>query len=87
MAEAVGADGAQLAAAVAAGVEITEPASAWPPTTAELRNSTFFEKGFHATSICGTFGAAVAAGPASTASDADRIADAMPASRRRWARA
>lgn len=60
-AEEVGADGAALLAAVAAGNEVCVRlgmASYLP----ELRNSLFFEKGLHATSICGTVGAAVAAG-------------------------
>lgn len=61
VAEAVEAPGARVAAAVAAGDEVCTrlgTASYLP----EIRNSLFFEKGFHATSICGTVGAAVAAG-------------------------
>ncbi|MGV9380107.1 MmgE/PrpD family protein [Nonomuraea sp. NPDC003707] len=61
VAEATGASGAALAAAIAAGVEVCNRlgmASYLP----EARNSLFFEKGQHATSICGTLGAAVAAG-------------------------
>ncbi|MEV0420637.1 MmgE/PrpD family protein [Streptosporangium canum] len=60
-AEDAGAGGAALLAAVAAGDEVCVRlgmASYLP----ELRNSLFFEKGLHATSICGTIGAAVAAG-------------------------
>ncbi|MEU8105909.1 MmgE/PrpD family protein [Nonomuraea muscovyensis] len=60
-AEATGADGAALVAAVAAGIEVCNRlgmASYLP----EARNSLFFERGQHATSICGTLGAAVAAG-------------------------
>jgi 2-methylcitrate dehydratase PrpD len=60
-AEEVGASGARLLAAVAAGIEICDRlgmASYLP----EIRNSIFFEKGQHATSICGTLGAAAAAG-------------------------
>ncbi|WP_327085138.1 MmgE/PrpD family protein [Nonomuraea sp. NBC_01738] len=60
-AEATGAGGDDLLAAVAAGVEVCNRlgmASYLP----EARNSLFFEKGQHATSICGTLGAAVAAG-------------------------
>ncbi|MFE3448998.1 MmgE/PrpD family protein [Nonomuraea sp. NPDC059194] len=60
-AEATGAPGAMLVAAVAAGIEVCNRlgmASYLP----EARNSLFFEKGQHATSICGTIGAAVAAG-------------------------
>ncbi|MEV1249621.1 MmgE/PrpD family protein [Nonomuraea sp. NPDC049750] len=60
-AEATGASGERLIAAVAAGVEVCNRlgmASYLP----EAGNSLFFEKGQHATSICGTLGAAVAAG-------------------------
>jgi 2-methylcitrate dehydratase PrpD len=59
--EAVGADTAGLLAATAAGIEVTNRlgmASYLP----DLGNSLFFDKGFHATSICGTLGAATAAG-------------------------
>ena len=42
----------------------------------ELRNSLFFEKGFHATSICGALGAAVTAGLL-RGLDADGIVAAM----------
>jgi 2-methylcitrate dehydratase PrpD len=41
-----------------------------------IRNSTFFEKGWHATSICGTLGSAAAAAML-YGLDADRIAHAM----------
>ncbi|MFD3869467.1 MmgE/PrpD family protein [Streptomyces sp. NPDC058623] len=60
-AEATGADGAALLAAVAAGGEVCVRLgmASYDPG---LRNSVFFEKGLHATSICGTVGAAVAAG-------------------------
>lgn len=74
-AEATGASGAELLAAVAAGVEITNRlgmASYLP----DLRNSLFFEKGFHATSICGAIGAAAAAALLYDL-DAQRVADAM----------
>jgi 2-methylcitrate dehydratase PrpD len=60
-AEAAGAGGAALGTAVAAGIEVCDRlgmASYLP----EARNSLFFEKGQHATSICGTLGSAVAAG-------------------------
>ncbi|TYB64274.1 MmgE/PrpD family protein [Nonomuraea sp. PA05] len=53
--------GGELIAAIAAGIEVCERlgmASYLP----EERNSRFFEQGQHATSICGTLGAAVAAG-------------------------
>ena len=38
--------------------------SAWRATTSELGNSVFFERGLHATSICGALGAAVGGGDA-----------------------
>lgn len=60
-AEANGARVADLLPAVAAGIEVCNRlgmASYLP----EARNSLFFERGQHATSICGTIGAAVAAG-------------------------
>ncbi|TMR32096.1 MmgE/PrpD family protein [Nonomuraea zeae] len=60
-AQSAGAGGAELIAAVAAGVEVCGRlgmASYLP----QARNSLFFEQGQHATSICGTLGAAVAAG-------------------------
>ncbi|MET8877950.1 MmgE/PrpD family protein [Nocardia sp. NPDC004604] len=61
VAEAVGASGAALLDAAAIGIEVTcrlgmagyEPAA---------HNSIFFDRGLHATAICGTVGAAVAAG-------------------------
>jgi len=59
-AEEQAAGGPALTAAVAAGIEICDRlgmASYLP----EIRNSLFFENGQHATSICGTLGAAVAA--------------------------
>lgn len=59
-AEATGADGPALVRAVAAGIEICNRLgmAAYDRT---LRNSVFFERGLHATSICGTIGAAAAA--------------------------
>ncbi|MEU5882479.1 MmgE/PrpD family protein [Spirillospora sp. NPDC047279] len=60
-AEETGAGGAALTGAVAAGIEVCNRlgmASYLP----EIRNSLFFERGQHATSICGTLGAATAAG-------------------------
>ncbi|MGW0808666.1 MmgE/PrpD family protein [Nonomuraea sp. NPDC002799] len=60
-AQSAGASGAELIAAIAAGIEVCARlgmASYLP----EERNSRFFEQGQHATSICGTLGAAVAAG-------------------------
>jgi 2-methylcitrate dehydratase PrpD len=61
VAEAQGASGRALLTSVAVGDEITNRLgmSAYVP---EQRNSTFFVRGQHATSICGTIGAAVAAG-------------------------
>lgn len=60
VAQEVGATGPQTLVAAAAGIEICNRlgmASYLP----ELRNSLFFEKGQHATSICGTLAAAAAA--------------------------
>ena len=73
--EAQGAQAADIAAAVAAGVEICNRlgmASYIP----EIRNSVFFEKGFHATSICGTIGAAASAALL-YGLDSDGVASAM----------
>ncbi|MCF2531514.1 MmgE/PrpD family protein [Yinghuangia soli] len=74
-AEAAGATGARLLAAVAAGDEVCVRlgVASYDPA---LRNSVFFEKGFHATSICGTVGAAVAAGLL-YGLDAERLAHAI----------
>lgn len=60
-AEATEADGGALLTALAAGGEVCVRLgmASYDP---HLRNSVFFEKGLHATSICGTVGAAVAAG-------------------------
>ena len=74
-AEATGATGPALLAAVAAGVEITNRLG-MASYIVEARNSLFFEKGFHATSICGTIGAAAAAGLLYGLDD-DQIASAM----------
>ncbi len=74
-AEANASSGEQLLAAVAAGVEITNRLG-MASYLAPLRNSLFFEKGFHATSICGTLGAAAAAGLL-YGLDAEQIASAM----------
>lgn len=75
VAEATGASGAQLLSAVAAGIEITNRLG-MASYLVEARNSLFFEKGFHATSICGTLGSAAAAGLL-YGLDADGIAWAM----------
>jgi 2-methylcitrate dehydratase PrpD len=75
VAEETGASGAALMAAVAAGIEICNRlgmASYLP----EIRNSVFFEKGQHATSICGTLGAAASAALL-YGLDEDGIADAI----------
>lgn len=60
-AEATGADGAALVRAVAVGIELCNRLG-MAAYDRELRNSVFFERGLHATSICGTIGAAAAAG-------------------------
>lgn len=75
VAEAVGADPPALLAAVAAGVEITNRLG-MASYSAELGNSVFFDKGLHATSICGTLGAATAAGLL-YGLDVDALADAL----------
>ncbi|MET7396804.1 MmgE/PrpD family protein [Dactylosporangium sp. NPDC005572] len=74
-AEAAGASGAGLLAAVAAGIEITNRLgmAAYDPV---LANSIFFERGLHATSICGAIGSAAAAGLL-LGLDADGVASAM----------
>ncbi|QYJ16593.1 hypothetical protein Rxycam_02428 [Rubrobacter xylanophilus DSM 9941] len=59
-AEAAGASGPQLLAAVAAGDELVVRVG-MAGYDAKLGNSVFFEKGMHATSIAGTLGAALAA--------------------------
>ncbi len=58
VAEARGRSGQELLRAVAVGVEVCNRigVAAYVP---RLRNSTFFTRGLHATSICGTIGAAV----------------------------
>jgi 2-methylcitrate dehydratase PrpD len=82
-AEATGADGAALHRAVAAGVEVCNRLglAGYDP---QLRNSVFFERGLHATSICGAIGAAVSAGllyglSASGVADAVGVAASMGA--------
>ena len=59
-AEAVGASGATVLAAVAAGNEVAIRLGNGADDR-ELGNNVFFERGLHATSICGAIGAAVAA--------------------------
>lgn len=60
MGETVGAPGPDVLTAILMGDELAVRlgAAAYDP---KLRNSVFFERGFHATSICGTLGAACAA--------------------------
>ncbi|WP_181763625.1 MmgE/PrpD family protein [Streptomyces albidus (ex Kaewkla and Franco 2022)] len=60
VAEAAGATGSELLAASAAGIEITCRLG-MAQYDAELGNSVFFDRGLHATAICGAIGAAVAA--------------------------
>jgi 2-methylcitrate dehydratase PrpD len=74
-AEAQGSSGAELLAAVAVGNEITNRLG-MTAYIAEQRNSIFFVKGLHATSICGTVGAAVAAALLFGASE-DELVSAM----------
>jgi len=67
--------GAELIAAIAVGIEITNRIGMAGYVPA-LRNSTFFARGLHATSICGTLGAAAAAAML-MGLDATGICDAM----------
>ena len=75
VAESTGCHGSVLSAGIAAGLEICVRLgmAGFEPST---RNSVFFEYGQHATSICGTIGAAAAAGLI-IGLDADEIAHAM----------
>ncbi|SEF23946.1 2-methylcitrate dehydratase PrpD [Amycolatopsis pretoriensis] len=75
VAEARGATGAQLLDAIGVGVEITVRLG-MAGYDEELGNSVFFERGLHATAICGALGAAAAA---AMLSDVDEfgIADAL----------
>lgn len=75
VAEARGASGAALLDAAGVGVEVTVRLG-MAGYDEKLGNSVFFERGLHATSICGTVGAAVAAAMLSGL-DARGIADAM----------
>ncbi|RSN70861.1 MmgE/PrpD family protein [Actinomadura sp. WAC 06369] len=74
-AEAHGASGARLLDAIAVGVEITVRIG-MAGYDRELGNSVFFERGQHATAICGAVGAAASAAMLSGL-DAAGIADAM----------
>jgi 2-methylcitrate dehydratase PrpD len=81
VAEAKGSRGAEVETAITVGIEVTcrLGMAAYDP---ELRNSIFFERGLHATSICGTIGAAVASallhgGDAEMISNAIGIAASM----------
>jgi 2-methylcitrate dehydratase PrpD len=74
-AEDAGASGRALLAAIAVGNEITIRLgnAGYDPA---INNSVFFDRGLHATSICGTVGAAAAAGVA-MGLDTERLAHAM----------
>lgn len=74
-AELAGASGAELLAAVAVGDEICNRLGLAGYSPAR-RSSIFFDKGLHATSICGTIGAAAAAGML-LGLDVDSLASAM----------
>jgi len=74
-AEAAGASGAALLDAVAVGIEITVRLG-MAGYSAELGNSVFFERGQHATAICGAVGAAASAAMLAGL-DAEGIAHAM----------
>ena len=75
VAEAEGSFGSEVETAIAVGIEVTcrLGMAAYDP---ELRNSIFFDRGLHATSICGTVGAAVAAALLHGA-DAEIVSHAM----------
>jgi 2-methylcitrate dehydratase PrpD len=74
VAESRGASGARLLDAVGVGVEVAVRVG-MAGYDRELGNSVFFERGLHATAICGTLGGAVAAAMLSDM-DAGGIADA-----------
>lgn len=74
-AEAVGATGADVLVAAAVGVEITCRLG-MAQYDEEMGNSVFFDRGLHATAICGAIGAAVGAGLL-RGLDADRICSAI----------
>ena len=74
VAEATGATGAQMLDAAGVGIEVTVRLG-MGGYHEDSGSSEFFERGFHATSICGAVGAAVGAAMAGGL-DADRIADA-----------
>ncbi|TDE07499.1 MmgE/PrpD family protein [Jiangella asiatica] len=78
VAQAHGSSGAELTAAVAAGLEICVRLG-MAGYDRETRNSVFFEYGQHATSICGTVGAAAAAAVL-LGGDDDTVAHAMAVS-------
>ncbi|WP_378738088.1 MmgE/PrpD family protein [Nocardia brasiliensis] len=75
VAEAHGANGAALLDAIAVGIEITVRVG-MAGYNDDLGNSVFFERGLHATAICGTLGGAAAAAMLSGL-DAAGIADAI----------
>ncbi|MFT4028864.1 MAG: MmgE/PrpD family protein [Protaetiibacter sp.] len=74
-AEATGASGARTLDAIGIGIEICVRLG-MAGYDRELGNSIFFERGFHATAICGAIGAAAAAAIISNF-DAERTADAI----------
>lgn len=74
-AQAHGRDGEQAIRAAAVGIEVVVR-TGMAGYDRDLGNSIFFEHGQHATSICGTLGAAVAASLLAGA-DADGVADAL----------
>ncbi|WP_433499956.1 MmgE/PrpD family protein [Sphaerimonospora sp. CA-214678] len=75
-AERTGAPGDEVIGAVAAGLEICVR-TGMAGYDREANNSTFFEHGQHATSICGAIGSAAAAALLLPGSDAKTVADAM----------
>jgi len=75
VAEARGASGARLLDAIGVGVEVAVRVG-MAGYDRRLGNSVFFERGLHATAICGALGGAVAAAMLSDM-DSERIADAV----------
>ncbi|GAA0711197.1 MmgE/PrpD family protein [Dactylosporangium roseum] len=76
MAERTGAAGEQVVGAIAAGLEICVR-TGMAGYDRDSNNSTFFEHGQHATSICGAVGSAAAAALLLPGADAKTVADAM----------
>ncbi|MCA1648208.1 MAG: MmgE/PrpD family protein [Chloroflexi bacterium] len=76
MAEASGRLGAEAIAAIAVGIEVTVRTGMGGYLPPPRAGNVFFERGWHATSICGTLGAAVTAGKL-LGFDADQLTHAL----------